>query len=259
MTISAKMHRQTQRIPEKISYSLDSGNRHKGSWTPSEQLECTFSKGLVVFPSDDSSMTKSNEKEKRQVSSTPPRTFKTPPRVNNRYLSSSSTGGTTDDGSSSLQRSVKRTIAKSRRAAIENYKTLASQVTAPTVQTVDDTQDLSNKGSAVKVSVPSFTSYSTWDTNDSTCNDLRRQQNEVVIKATPSAERQLKEGLARPTLSSDDEGDEEELVMATSYVSFSRGIPAATLSSDSDDSGTLFEKVFTCCPPPVVEERRRKS
>lgn len=201
----------------------------------------------VVNPTDDSS---------DSCSTSTKHYFKTPPRmltVQNRYLvvdGSSGGASTTDDGSASRQRSARRAIARSRRAALENYKALTSQITQITE---DETPYVSVQRSNSRMPTSSFSSFSTWETNDSMVDP---HQVQVTINATPSTHRQITENLIRKDMSTTDGGDasnidDDSFVVkdTTYYTSFSRGIPATVRSVDSDDSGTLFDKLFACCPP----------
>jgi hypothetical protein len=244
-------HRQKK---ETRSYSLENGNRHKGSWTSGEGNDKYSDKKYTdtfVNPIDDGSESCSIKKKYN---------FKTPPRtlmVQNRYLfASKSSGGasTTDDASSSMQRSARRAIAKSRRAALENYKALTSQVSTQTTE--GETAYASVKCSTTKMPSSSFNSYSTWETNDS-MDDI--QLKPVVINATPSTHRLITKKLNEKDLSIADGGDDADddddsflLKNTTTYTSFSHGIPWTVRSTDSDDSGTLFDKLFACCPPTVT-------
>lgn len=249
-------HRQQRHRKEKETtkvHSSDKGNRNSLSpWaTPDIHDKYKYSQDKYsdsfVNPIDDSSDSRSTNTKYY---------FKTPPRmltVQNRYLvgdASSAGASTTDDGSSSRQRSARRAIARSRRAALENYKALTSQITQITE---DETPYVSVQRSTSRMPTSSFSSFSTWETNDSMVDPHQAQ---VTINATPSTLRQITENLIQKDLSTTDGGDDsndydDSFVVkdTTYYTSFSRGIPATVRSVDSDDSGTLFDKLFACCPP----------
>lgn len=247
-------HQQQRQKKETRSYSLENGNRHKGSWTSSERNDkYSDNKYSDAYDNSIDDGSKSFSTKKNYILKTPPRTL----MVKNRYLfaTTSSVGAsTTDDGSSSMQRSARRAIAKSRRAALENFKALTSQ--ASTQTTEDETAYTSVKYSTSKMPSASFNSYSTWETNDSM--DYI-QQKPVVINTTPSTHRLITKKLNEKDLSivdgaedADDDDDSFLLKNTTSYTSFSHGIPFTVRSTDSDDSGTLFDKLFACCPPTVT-------
>jgi hypothetical protein len=251
MNIDTRHRRLRHKQENTKVHSIDKGNRNSCSPWRTTEINDIYShdkySDSIVNPIDDGSDSHSTNKNYY---------FKTPPRtltVQNRYLNGDASSGgasTTDDGSSSMQRSARRAIARSRRAALENYKALTSQITQITE---DETPYVSVKRSTSRVPASSFSSFSTWETDDSMVDP---EQAQVIINATPSTHRRITEKLIQKDLSTMDGGDDsnsddDSFVMknTTSYTSFSRGIPATVRSVDSDDSGTLFDKLFACCPP----------